>query len=69
MCVERVEQGTQNAALRGSYVRVMEFEVYWPQSLILNPFTKLVLIPDKWGSVVLAGSRPKATQAQGLQGD
>ncbi len=30
MCVERVEQGTQNAALRGSYVQGDEFEVNWP---------------------------------------
>ncbi len=30
MCVERVEQGTQNAALRGSSFRVMELEVNWP---------------------------------------
>ncbi len=30
ICVERVEQGTQNAALRAPTFRVMEFEVYWP---------------------------------------
>ncbi len=30
MCVERVEQGTQNAALRGSYVQGDGLEVNWP---------------------------------------
>ncbi len=30
VCVERVDQWTQNAALRGSYVQVMELEVNWP---------------------------------------
>ncbi len=42
MCVERVEQGTQDTTLRAPTFRVMEFEVNWP---IILRWTGLLYCP------------------------